>query len=367
MKQRWGFTKSGASRRSFLKDGIVAAGAATIGTKILRSDLSALERDPEDRGPAITAGDVAILQFLAAAELIESDLWQQYNELGGVDAGNSGYVAALSVLDGDMSQYISDNTDDEISHETFLNAYLASQGVPAVNLDQFRVLPSSQASGAKQIGRLTNLMQLTVDTSWWTRYRSARNPDFGATFPQLIPSLNVGRHPAIPRTDAELGDPNNISNHVQAIANTAAFHFAFIEEGGSSLYPTLAQNVSNLEVLRILLSIGPTETSHFQTWHDKAGNAPAVTDGALVFPDLGSAAFSGEDLKKNLIMPEPCQFIRKTLPPCSIIRPTATAGGGAVATIEAFVRDGLFIGQTTEFTELLLHMAVEADRAKREL
>jgi hypothetical protein len=367
MKQRWGFTKGGASRRSFLKDGIVAAGAATIGTKILRSEVSAFERDSEDRGPAITAGDVAILQFLAAAELIESDLWQQYNELGGVDAANSGYVAALSVLDGDMSQYISDNADDEISHEAFLNAYLALQGAPAVNFDQFRVLPSSQASGAKQIGRLTNLMHLTVDTSWWTRYRSAKNPDFGATFAQAIPSLNVGRHPAIPRTDAELGDPNNISNHVQAIANTAAFHFAFIEEGGSSLYPTLAQKVSNLEVLRILLSIGPTETSHFQTWHDKAGNAPAVTDGALVFPDLGSAAFSGEDLKKNLIMPEPCQFIRKMLPPCSIIRPTAAAGGGAVAAIEGFVRDGLFIGQTTEFTELLLHMAVEADRAKREL
>jgi hypothetical protein len=362
MKQRRGFTKAGASRRSFLKDGIVAAGAATIGTAILRGQ----ERDNEDDSAAITPGDVAILQFLAAAELIESDLWQQYNELGGVDAGNSGYVAALNVLDGDMSQYISDNTDDEISHETFLNAYLASRGAPEVDFDQFRVLPGSQASGAKQIGRLTNLMQLTVDTSWWTRYRSSRNPDFGATFAPAIPSLNVGRHPAIPRTDAELGDPNNISDHVQAIANTAAFHFAFIEEGGSSLYPTLAQKVSNLEVLRILLSIGPTETSHFQTWHDKAGNAPAVTDGALVFPDLGSPAFSGEDLKKNLIMPEPCQFIRKTLPPCSIIRPTATGGGGAVAAIQGFVRDGLFIGQTKEFLDRLFGMADAADRAKRE-
>jgi len=124
------------------------------------------------------------------------------------------------------------------------------------------VLPSSQASGAP-IGRLTNLTRLTVDTSWWTRYRSQRNPDLGATFPQAIPSLNQGRHTAIPRTDAELGDPNNISDHVQAIANTAAFHFAFIEEGGSSLYPTLAQRVSNFEVLRILHSTGSTETAHF--------------------------------------------------------------------------------------------------------
>jgi hypothetical protein len=344
----------------------VAAGA-TLGATVMGNELTARERTQADDGPAITDGDVAVLQFLAAAELIESDLWQQYNELAGVDAANSGYVAALAVLDGDMSQYISDNTDDELSHETFLNAYLVSKGASAVNLDQFRVLPGSQASGAKQIGRLTNLTQLMVDTSWWMRYRSGRNPDLGATFPQAIPTLNQGHHTAIPRTDAELGDPNHISSHVQAIANTAAFHFAFIEEGGSSLYPTLAQKVSNLEVLRILLSIGPTETSHFQTWHDKAGNAPAVTDGALVFPDLGSGPFAREALQKNLIMPEPCQFISRKLPPCSIIRPTATPGGGAVATIAAFSQDGLFIGQGKEFIEILSSLAAEADRARREL
>ena len=367
MKKFEEMIKRPANRRSFLKNGIAAAGAATVGAGLLGSGSSVLGREREDHGPDITRGDVAILQFLAAAELIESDLWQQYNELGGVDAANSGYVAALSILDGDMPQYIADNTDDEISHETFLNAYLASKGANTVNLDEFRTLPSSQASGAKQIGRLTNLMQLTVDTSWWTRYRSGRNPDLGATFPQAIPSLNVGQHPAIPRTDAELGDPNNISNHVQAIANTAGFHFAFIEEGGSSLYPTLAQKVTNLEVLRILLSIGPTETSHFQTWHDKAGNAPAVTDGTLVFPDFNAPALNGEDLKKNLIMPEPCEFISRRLPPCSIIRPTATQGGGAVAAINGFIQDGLFIGQKKEFLQLLLSLASEADQAKREL
>jgi len=276
-------------------------------------------------------------------------------------------VAALSILDGDMPQYIADNTDDEISHETFLNAYLASKGANTVNLDEFRTLPSSQASGARQIGRLTNLMQLSVDTSWWTRYRSGQNPDLGATFPQVIPSLSVGQHPAIPRNDAELGDPNNISNHVQAIANTAGFHFAFIEEGGSSLYPTLAQKVTNLEVLRILLSIGPTETSHFQTWHDKAGNVPPLTDGTLVFPDFNAPALSGEDLKKNLIMPEPCAFISRRLPPCSIIRPTATQGGGAVAAINGFIQDGLFIGQPKQFLQLLLSLASEADEVERGL
>jgi ferritin-like protein len=357
--------KKSTSRRSFLRNGIVSAGAATLSATVMAKELSALE--PPEEGPEITEGDVAILQFLAAAELIESDLWQQYNELGGVDAAPSGYIAALAVLDGDMSQYISDNTDDEISHQQFLNAYLASKGATPVNLDQFRVLPGSQASGAKPIGRLTNLTRLTVDTSWWTRYRSNRNPDFGAAFSQAIPSLNQGQHTAIPRTDAELGDPASISDHVQAIANTAAFHFAFIEEGGSSLYPTLAQKVSNLEVLRILLSIGPTETAHFQTWHDKAGNAPQVTDGSLVFPDLNAPAFQGEDLKKNLIMPEPCQFISKKLPQCSVIRPTGTRHGGAVATIEGFRRDGLFIGHSNDFIELLFTLAAAADRAKREL
>jgi Ferritin-like domain len=357
--------KKGTSRRSFLRNGIVSA--ATLSATVMGKEISASERTDAGKGPAITEGDVAILQFLAAAELIESDLWQQYNELGGVAAGQSGYAAALSVLDGDMSQYISDNTDDEISHETFLNAYLASKGAPMVDLDAFRRLPGSQAPGAAQIGRLTNLMQLTVDTSWWARYRSTKNPDLGAAFPQLIPSLNKGQHTAIPRNEAELGDPNDISTHVQAIANTAAFHFAFIEEGGSSLYPTLAQKVSNLEVLRILLSIGPTETSHFQTWHDKAGNAPAVTDGTLVFPDLGSAPFLREALQKNLIMPEPCQFISEELPLCSIIRPTGTRRGGAVATIEAFRQDGLFIGHGNDFIELLFTLAAAADRAKREL
>src|SRR6266699_201562 len=189
-------------------------------------------------------------------------------------SGSAAYTAALKVLDGDMDQYIHDNTEDEISHFTFLNAYLVSQGADPVNLERFRMLPSSQATGAqKDKRRLTNLMQLTVDTSWWTRYRSrTKNPDFGDTFPQAIPGLFAGQFPAIPRHDADL----HPKDHLQAIANTAGFHFGFIEQGGTSLYPSLAQRVSNPEVLRILLSIGPTETQHFQTWQDKAGNAPPL-------------------------------------------------------------------------------------------
>ena len=88
------------------------------------------------------AGDVAILQLLAAAELIEADLWQQYKELGGVDAPDSGYKAGLVILDGDQPQYISDNTDDELSHAAFLNAYLRSKGERQVNLRQFANFPA---------------------------------------------------------------------------------------------------------------------------------------------------------------------------------------------------------------------------------
>src|SRR5438128_9118182 len=219
-------------------------------------------------GSALTKEDMDILRFLSAAEILETDFWQQYNELGGIQdsevpggSGNPAYTAAVAVLDSDMAQYIHDNTDDEFTHFTFINAYLKANGAAPVNLDKFRTLPSSKATGAQQIGRLTNLMQLTVDTSWWTRYRSrTKNPDFGDTFPQAVPGLSQGQFPGIPRSDRDLNPPD----HLQAIANTDGFHFAFIEQGGTSLYPSLAQRVTHTEVLRILLSIGPTETMHFQ-------------------------------------------------------------------------------------------------------
>jgi hypothetical protein len=355
-------------RRAFLKRGAVAAGA-TLGAAAVSDPLAALSllRDEDaDDGRELTFGDVAILRFLAAAEILESDLWQQYTELAGEDAADSGYKAAIEVLDEDMPQYISDNTDDEISHELFLNAYLASKGAPTVNLDQFRILPGSQATGAKPILRLTNLMKLSVDTSWWARYRSTTNPDLGATFPQAIPTLAVGQHPAIPRNDADLGDPNDISDHVQAVANTAGFHFAFIEQGGTSLYAAMAQKVTNLEVLRIVVSIGGTEVAHFQTWQDKAGNAKPLTDGNLVFPDLNAPPFGGETFQTNLIMPEPCQFLKRRFPPCSIIRPTATKGV-AMGAVKALTDDGLFIGQSQEFFQFLKELAREAHAARRSL
>jgi hypothetical protein len=358
--------KGVVKRRSFLK-GLGAA--ATTGALFLAEG----DAHAEEHSGRLTRGDAAILRFLAAAEILETDLWQQYNELGGVQdkevpggSGNPAYTAALEVLDGDMPQYIHDNTEDEFTHQDFINAYLASKGANTVNLDQFRTLPSSKATGAQQIGRLTNLMRLTVDTSWWTRYRSrTENPDLDPEFkfPQAVPGLSAGQFPAIPRTNADLAP----ADHLQAIANTAGFHFAFIEQGGTSLYPSLAQRVSSPEVLRILLSIGPTETAHFQTWLDKAGNAPPLTDptNGLVFPDLNAPPFGGEDFQTNLIMPEPVPFLSRKFPVCSIIRPTETRGA-AMGAAKALAADGLFIGQSKQFVDLLLELAEEADQATRE-
>jgi hypothetical protein len=347
------------NRRSMMFKGAALGVGATAVGRLLADPPDAFAR----RG--LTRGDTAILQFLAAAEILESDLWQQYNELAGVQdgevpggTGNDAYTEAVEVLDEDMNVYIHDNTDDEFSHVAFINAYLEAHGENAVNLDRFRTLPSSQADGAqKNVKRLTNLMQLSVDTSFWTRYRSdTLNPDLGDSLPQAVPTLAVGQHPAIPRDNNDTGD----ANHLQAIANTAGFHFAFIEQGGTSLYAALAQRVSSKEVLRILLSIGGSEIMHFQTWQDKAGNAPPLTDGGLVFPDLNA---DGELTQTNLIMPEPTKFLNRKFPAVSIIRPTETKGA-AMGAARALTQDGLFIGQSREFFAAVTKLAKAADAAR---
>ncbi len=377
MESPWTTMKSVLNRRSFMKNGMAAAGMATVGTGLLLDDAWAKphERQEEHSG-TLTPGDASLLRFAAAAEILETDFWVQYNELGGVQdsevpggSGNPAYTNALAVLDSDMAQYIHDNTDDEFTHQNFLNAYLASKGADTVNLDRFRNLPGSTATGSSGALRLTNLTQLTLDTSWWTRYRSStHNPDLDPNFafPQAVPSLATGQHTAIPRTDDDTKDPN----FLQAIANTAGFHFPTIEQGGNSLYPSMAQRATSVEVLRILISIGPTETMHFQTWSDKAGNAPAltatdpVTGVSVTFPDLNSAPFGGEDFQTNLIMPEPCPFLSRKLPPCSIIRPTETEGI-AMGVVQFLTAMGLFIGQSKEFFELLQDLAEAADKAQR--
>jgi hypothetical protein len=357
------------SRRSFLSK-TIALGAGTVGAGLVGSIRAA------EAGSSLSPGDAALLRFPAALEILEADFWIQYNELGGTPDdevpgghGNPAYTEALEVIEDEMRDYIHDNTDDEITHHQFLNAYLISRGAAPAVLNRFRTLMGSTATGVNrnQVGhRLTNLTQLTIDTSWWTRYRDdSHNPDLDPNhvFPQAVPSLAMNRHTAIPRTDADTSNPN----FLQAIANTAAFHFPTIEQGGSSLYPSLAQRATDVEVLRILMSIGPTETMHFQTWSDVAGNAPPltavdpVTGVSVTFPNL---EVENELLDKALIMPEPCPFLSRSLPIVSIIRPTKTEGA-AMGALQFLTAMGLFVGQSPAFFAYMTQLAQQADAATR--
>ena len=375
MTNLWTDMKHATSRRAFLKNGLSTATLAT-GAGLLTNSSTAHADFPEF-GSRLTRGDAALLRFAAAAEILETDFWVQYNELAGIQdneepdgSGNPLFTAALAVLDEDMDQYIHDNTDDEFTHQNFLNAYLESKGAAPISLEKFRTLPGSTATGSSGKLRLTNLTQLTLDTSWWTRYRSAtNNPDLDPnfTFAQAVPTLFTGEHTAIPRTNADTTDPT----FLQAIANTAGFHMPTIEQGGNSLYPAMAQRATSVEVLRILISIGPTETMHFQTWQDKAGNAPPltnvvdpVTGVSVTFPDLNSPPFGGEEFQTNLIMPEPCPFLSRKLPPCSIIRPTET-DGIAMGVVTFLTNMGLFKGQSSGFFNVLHQLAKDADNARR--
>jgi hypothetical protein len=369
-------TGKGHNRRNFLKTGFVAAGATAVAAVL--SERGTLVAAAQSSG--LNAGDVAILQFLAAGELLEVDFWTQYNELAGIQdsevsggTGNVVYTERLRSIDPSFPQYIHDNTDDEISHATFINAYLVSRGAEPVNLDPFRTLEGSKATGSSGRPRLTNLMQLTIDSSWWTRYRSStNNPDVNPTmFEQAVPDLHSGQHTAIPRTDDDLYP----HPHIQAIANTAAFQMPTVEQGGGSLRMALAQLATDAEVLRLLISMGPIESMHFQTWHEKAGKVRPMTDPTtgLSFPDLNSGIDPNtgargpavrQMFQTNLIMPEPCPFISTSLPACSVVRPTNTTGA-ATGALKFLTAMGLFIGQSQEFFSYLTELASAADAAQR--
>jgi len=347
-------------RRSFLKRVSLGGAALLPAAAFLPEHASA---DHGQNNGSLTDGDTAILRFLAAAEILETDLWQQYNELA---LGNPAFQNGLFALDGDMPTYVNQNTRDEFSHQDFINAYLMSKGRRPVNLKAFQNLPSSQATGAnKTAKRLTNLMDLTVDTSWYTRYRSTGNPDFGDTFAQIVNLVNV---PGIPNADLAVG-----SDEAQLIANTAGFHFATIEQGGSSLYDSFLPKATSAEVIRIIAAIGGSEIQHFEVWQDKAANAPPVplATGAQfpVLPHAPDQQPNGIDasdpMDTNQIMPRPCKFISPNLPLCAVIRPTLTANAGAVAAATGLTRSGLFNGQSDAFFEFLFDLAKDADSARR--
>jgi hypothetical protein len=374
MNEKTNLFRSG-NRRSFLKTGLTTAGA-TVGTGLLVRGTKALAQS----STSLTAGDAAILQFLAAGEALEADFWTQYNELCGIQdgvvsggTGNRTYTEKVRKIDQKFPQYVHDNTRDEISHQDFINAYLTSKGAQSVNMEPFRTLQGSTATGSSGKLRLTNLMQLTLDTSWWTRYRSStNNPDVNpTTFEQAVPDLHMGQFTSIPRTDADLYP----EEHIQAIANTAAFHMPTVEQGGGTLRIALALRVTSVEVQQIVTSMGPIESMHFQTWHEKAGKAPAVVDptNGLSFPDLNdgidpNTGASGtavlEMFQTNLIMPVPCPFISTSLPACSVIRPTNTTGA-ATGALKFLTAMGLFIGQSDDFFSFMTGLAQAADAAQR--
>ncbi len=344
-------TNGRLNRRTFLKKGAAAGAAALLPIGGLLATPTRASATPLLDGHGLSNGDAAILRFLAAAELIETDLWQQYAELAN---GNTPYMAALQNIDGDMPAYVSQNTVDEFSHADFLNAFLTAHHRQPVNLDAFRTLPSSSATGAAQIGRLTNLMHLNVDTSWYTRYRSSGNPDFGDTFPQIV---TITDRPGIPLHDGYT------SNQIQAIANTGAFHFAMIEQGGTSLYDVMSLKATSPLVLRIVTSIGGTEVAHFEIWNDKAGDTPAVDSGdGLVFADL----HANTQFPSNQVMPKPCKFISASLPLCSVMRPTNFPAFSATGVVQFLIDTGLFHGQSSNFVRVMRHLAEEADEAGRQ-
>lgn len=339
---------NGVSRRSFLQGSLVAAGAASLlSVAGVLGTATAFATDPAD----VTAGDIAILKFLAAAELIEDDLWQQYCELA-VD--NREYNTALRRIDRSLVRYICDDRDDERSHAHLINAFLQFIGEEPVNLDAFRVLPSVQADGAQQVGRLTSLTNLTVDTSWYNRYRGVGNPDLGDSFEQIVTIKNRTTVPT---------SRNLRSRDAKAAAYTACFHFCAIEQGGASLYTSLLPKVTNLDVLRILAAIGPTEFYHFAAFHKSLERQTGFdVDKDLVFPDF--------ERNRNLseaIFPEPCAFLSRDFPLCSIVRPSNTENAGAVAAATGLVQSGLFAGQSQAFFDAVVALATAADAAQRQL
>jgi len=342
------------NRRSFLGRSAMLGAASVLAGGIFGPSAKADELPAADRGVANrapTSGDVAILKFLAAAELVEDDLWSQYAELA---INNKKYMKALKKIDPSLPSYTVQDRDNERSHGLFINAYLTSIGQTAVNLDPFRTLPSVTATGAEQKGRLTNLTNLNVDTSWYARYRSAGNPDFGDTFPQIV---NIVNRPTIPTSDSIKG------GDLQAIAHTALFHFATIEQGGASLYNSLMTKVSDLDVLNILTSIGPVEFYQFAAFHKSTERIFKLKskDGSLTFPDLR------KDPVAQDIFPEPCKFLRADLPLSSVLRPRNTATAGAVATATALVASNLFQGQPPAFLDAVVALATAADAAVRTL
>jgi hypothetical protein len=360
-----------SSRKTKLDSGFFStiggleASVAAAGAMLIRARSTSFGQKLDYTNDRLTKGEIAILRFLTAIELIEIDLWQQYDELGGATtAQQSDYQLALQFLNRLGSKFITANAVNEIEHSTFLRTCLESEGVEPVNLDGFRILRGSTATGSQNVGRLTNLMHLNLDTSWHIRNRRVNTREVDSPVQRRMRIVN---RPSIPRSEEDLGEPERI----QVIANTAAFHFRFIEQGVSSLYTSLSQRVKRARVLKIMLGIGGQEIAHFLDWTNFAtqdlqfrfdDSATSITNQGMTFPD--SAVTSRRFLfQTNPRLSSHGISIRKDLPLSSMIRPVNDRFCSAIETIESFTENGLFFGQSTKLLRTLMALAEEADTA----
>lgn len=360
--------KMSLGHRGLMTSGMLAASVAAAGAMLSQLRHTSFGQKLDFTQSRLNKRDLAILRFLTVVEQIERDIWQQYNELGGVTDGmQNGYQLALQFLDQDSSRQISNEYIDEVSHARFLSEVLKSEGAEPVDLEEFRTLRGSAAPGALDIGRLTNLMQLNVDTSWLARYcradkRESRLPGFQ--------TMRVLGSQSIPRGEADLCEPE----HAQEIANVAAFHFGHLACRVLSLYANLCKMERRVKVLRIILGIGGQEVSHFLGWIDIASK---VTTGSLFRFDIpqtpikchGPALDELSTAPRHLVSEAGKIFsayggwVRTDLPVTSILALIDDELRGAVATIHCLTQDGIFVGQSNEFMRMLMALAREADDA----
>ena len=339
------FENHASNRRSFLKSGLKVAGAATLAPTLLSA--KAIAQTGVSNAPP-PPGDLAILKFLAAVEIVESDLWTQYSLLA---ANNPGFNRGLTNLDPALVRYNHDILRDESSHALFINAALEAVGQPGTNLDAFRTLQMPQVDGSNRAGYLTNLTNLTVDTSWYTKLRSNANPDFGGAPVQLVELNGV---PTIPPVN------NLTTDEYQGLAAAATLHSASIDEAGTSLYAHFLSKVSDIRAVNILACILPVEAIHFTGFNKALENMPGLNVYGVTFPDL-----RGNPSYAQGIFPTPCPFLIGGLPEVSVIRPVNTPNVGAVALVTKLVASGLFKGQSNAFFDSTMTLAEAADAAQR--
>lgn len=335
-------------RRHFLKRLGLAGAAAPLGATLLSGGAPAIAR-AQSAPAGYTQGDIAILRFLAMAELLGQDLFGQFAE---VAVNNKPFQAALQRINFDLPNYLKQTARDEASHAVFVNAYLQRIGQAPVNLDAFRTLPGSQATGSARTARLTNLSSLSPDTAFYNRFRKNVNPDFG---PDAEPIATIVNQPGIPTDDSFSADRLDVAAH------TAAFYFPFQSQGEVGLYGSFMPKITNPEVSEIFAGIRPIEVVHLDIASAALVTSPGLIAGAdAQFPDL----LNRHNFARKLA-PGPTTFISGDLPAVSVARPSSTAVIGAVQIVRRLTAAGLFNGQSATFMSMGMEMAMAADAAVR--